>query len=384
MVESAAPRLVLVGGGHAHIHVFERCILDGPPEARLTLVVDRPIAVYSGMVPGFVAGQYEARELEIDAVALAERVGAEVVVGRATSLDPDARTIEVDGHPPVPYDLASFDIGSTVTGLDLPGVAEHALPTRPIVTFVERIVEIVERARTGPSDEPFRVLVVGGGAGGVEVAFTVDQRIRDAGGRRPQVGIVEYGPRILARYSGSLVRRVHRAARNRGIHILCNVEVLAAEEGAVAVRDGDPIPFDALIWVTGPTSHGVFGSSPVATDDRGFALIRPTLQLRDHDDLFAVGDCASFIDYPETPKAGVYAVREGEIIADNLYASVAGRPLREYRPQGDFLTLMNLGDGRAIGAKWGFSFQGRWVMRWKDRIDRKFMVRFQALAGAGT
>jgi selenide,water dikinase len=374
-------KLVLIGGGHAHIHVLERCIEDGPPDARLTLVVDRRIALYSGMVPGYVAGQYRAEELQIDAVALAERAGAEVVLTPATGVDPAGRRILLECGEGVAYDVASFDIGSTVTGLDVPGVKEHALPTRPIATFVEEFETVVEEARRHPEGGPFRVIVVGAGAGGVELAFAIDQRIRDATGRSPEVTLMEYGPRILARYSGSLVRRVERAAAARGILIRCNCEVVAADAGFVRLRDGATVVCDSLIWVTGPASHDVFQDSDVATDERGFVLIRPTLQFRDHDDLFAVGDCASFIDYPDTPKAGVYAVREGPYITDNLYAAVEGQPLRSYKPQGDFLTLMNLGDGRAIGAKWGLSFDGRWVMRWKDQIDRKFMHRFQALAG---
>jgi selenide,water dikinase len=376
-----AKNLVLVGGGHAHIHVLERCIEDGPPDARLTLVVDRRIAVYSGMVPGYVAGQYRAEELQIDAVALAERAGAEVVLAPATGVDLEGKRILIEGGEGVPYDIASFDIGSTVIGLDVPGVLEHARPTRPIGEFVQDFEAVVEEARAHQGDDPFQVIVVGGGVGGVELAFAVDQRLRDAVGRAPQVILVEFGPRILSRYPRSIIRRVERSAAARGIQIRCNREVVAADAESVRLGDGERIGCDALIWVTGPTSHEVFRDSELATDERGFVLIRPTLQFRDYDDLFAVGDCATFIDYPDTPKAGVYAVREGPYITDNLYAAVEGRPLRPYKPQGDFLTLMNLGDGRAIGAKWGLSFEGRWVMRWKDRIDRKFMHRFQALAG---
>jgi selenide,water dikinase len=373
--------LVLIGGGHAHIHVLERCIEQGPPNARLTLVVDRRIAVYSGMVPGYVAGQYRAEELEIDAVALAERAGAHVVLSPAVGVDPAGRRILVEDGPPVPYDLVSFDIGSTVIGLDVPGVREHSLPTRPIGTFVEQISGVVDAARRGDGDDPYQVVVVGGGVGGIELAFTIDQRLRADTGRAPKVVLLEHGPRILSRYPRSLLRRVLRNAEARGIQIRCNQEVVGAEAGSVSLRDGSRVACDALIWVTGPTSHPLFRDSDVVTDDRGFALIRPTLQLRDHDQIFAVGDCATFIDYPETPKAGVYAVREGAYITDNLYAALEGQPLRSYKPQGDFLTLLNLGDGRALGAKWGLTFEGRWVMTWKDRIDRKFMLRFQALAG---
>jgi selenide,water dikinase len=93
--------------------------------------------------------------------------------------------------------------------------------------------------------------------------------------------------------------------------------------------------------------------------------------------MFAVGDCATLDEFPDTPKAGVYAVRQGPILMRNLRAVAAGGGLESYRPQADFLTLLNLGDGSALGTKWGRTFEGRWVMWLKDRIDRRFMKRFQ-------
>ena len=150
-----------------------------------------------------------------------------------------------------------------------------------------------------------------------------------------------------------------------------------AFSSADTLADGSRLPCDALVWVTGAVSQPIFTASRLPTDERGFLRIRSTLQAQGHDNLFGCGDCATLIDYPATPKAGVYAVRQGPLVTDNLRAALAGRPLRPYRPQRDFLTLLNAGDGVALGAKWGRSLQGRWVMTLKDRIDRRFMRRFQ-------
>src|SRR5215470_5956227 len=131
--------LVLVGGGHAHVQVIRRFAMQPLPGVRLSVVLDRPEAVYSGMVPGFVAGDYAARELAIDVVPLARRAGARVVLAAATGVDPRKRRIALAGRPPLDYDVASVDVGSRVRGLELPGVREHALATRPIHDFVERL-----------------------------------------------------------------------------------------------------------------------------------------------------------------------------------------------------------------------------------------------------
>ncbi|HEY7817022.1 MAG TPA: FAD-dependent oxidoreductase, partial [Vicinamibacteria bacterium] len=375
--------VILVGGGHAHVQVLRRFGMARRTDVRLTLVVDRPVAVYSGMVPGYVAGQYRREELEIDIVPLARRAGARVILSPVSGIDPEAKSLRFSDRPPLRYDLVSFDVGSTVAGLDLPGVRQHALPTRPIAELVDRIDRLATRIRSRPPERPFRVVVVGGGAGGIEVAFTLWHRVE--AGRDPgvELTLVHGWPEVLAGYPRSLIERVHRNALRRGIRILANRRVAEVTGDSVQFEGGESLPMDALLWVTGAWSVPLFVESGLPTERRGFVLTRSTLQVEGLDDVFAVGDCATMIEFPETPKAGVYAVRQGPYLFENLVRRVEGKPLRRYRPQRDFLTLLNLGDGTALGAKWGRSFEGKWVMRLKDRIDRAFMRRFQVLAGDG-
>ena len=369
--------IILVGGGHSHVQVLESLAAQPLQGARVTVIVDKPIAIYSGMVPGFVAGQYREHELEIDVPALTRWAGVEIVVQAVTAIDAERREVVLKDGSSRAYDLASVNIGSTVAGLDLPGIREFALPTRPISELVDRTREVVERARDRPSDNPYRMIVVGGGAGGVELAFTFKQRIETATGVPVETRLVHAGPHILEGYPASLERQAHRAAVQRGIRIHCGRKVAAAEVNHVRLDNGDVWPSDLLLWVTGAVSHPLFRNSALPVDERGFVRTRSTLQVAGHDELFAVGDCATLIDYPATPKAGVYAVRQGPYLTRNLRAKLAGQSLEEYQPQRDFLTLLNLGDGTALGAKWGLAFTGRWVMQLKDRIDRAFMQRFQ-------
>ncbi len=382
------PHVVLVGGGHSHVQVLRRMMMRPWPEARVTVVLDTPVAVYSGMVPGFVADQYRASELEIDVVPLARLAGADVVLTPAVGVDPPDRRVRLAGRAPLAYDFVSFDIGSTVAGLDLPGVRERARATRPIARLVREIGTLSTSFLAHAADRPFEVVVAGGGAGGIELAFTVRERLlaaaRRAGIERAlRITLLQALPEVLAGFPPSLAVRARRNAAARGISIRTGAWVAAAEDGGVRLESGEVVPADSLIWAVGAGSLDVFRDSGLALDEHGFVLTRPTLQTLDDDRIFAVGDCATLRDWPATPKAGVYAVRQGPFIADNLRRVVAGRPLRRYRPQPDFLTLLNLGDGSALGAKWGTSFEGRWVMNLKDRIDRKFMEKFQVLDDAG-
>jgi selenide,water dikinase len=379
---AAGPRqeMVLVGGGHAHVQLLRRFAMAPLPGARLVLVVDRPVAVYSGMVPGFVAGQYARGELEIDVRPLAMRAGARYIGAAATGVDPEARRIFLEGRPPIPYDTASFDIGSTVAGLDLPGVRAHAFPTRPIGHFVRAVDDLLARARGRPS---FRLAVVGGGAGGVELAFAFEARLRKEGVGTVAIHLIEAGPQILAGYPAAGVARVEASARRRGISIRARSRVAAVHADSLVLEGGEGLACDAVVWVVGAASLPLFRGSGLAVDAQGFVRVRPTLQTLDHDNLFAVGDCACFGEPPGLPKAGVFAVRQGPVLARNLRARAAGGRLETYRPQRDFLSLLNLGDGRAIGTKWGAGFEGAWVFRLKDWIDRRFMTRFQVLTDGG-
>jgi len=368
--------LVLVGGGHAHIQVLKRWAMAPVPGVRLTLVVDRPIAVYSGMVPGFVAGQYSREALEIDVRPLALRAGARCIVAAATGVDPTGRRLLLDGRPPITYDTVSFDVGSTVAGLEVPGAREHAIPTRPIGEFVRRVGEVLAAAR---GRESFRVAVVGAGAGGVEVAFALTARLRREPDRRVDVLLLEAGPRVLPGYTAAAARRVQAAAAARGITIRGGAAVGRVEAGAVHLVGGERIGADATVWVTGAAALPIFSGSGLETDERGFVRIRPTLQCLGHDDVFAVGDCAAWTAGPPLAKAGVYAVRQGPVLAHNLMARARGGRLRAYRPQRDFLSLLNLGDGRAIGTKWGAAAEATALFSLKDWIDRRFVRRFQVL-----
>src|SRR5262245_63681252 len=244
--------LVLVGGGHTHIQVLKSWAMAPVAGVRVTVVVDRPVAVYSGMVPGFVAGQYRREELEIDVRPLAMRAGARFVAATAVGIDPGERRLRVAGRPPIPYDTASFDVGSTVAGLDLPGVREHALPTRPIGRFVERVDDLVAGARARGAA---RVVVVGAGAGGVELAFALRARLAREGVAPAEITLLDGGSRVLPGYPQTTARRIERHAAARHIAVRLGARVAEVRPDHVRLESGETIAFDAPVWVGGARSE---------------------------------------------------------------------------------------------------------------------------------
>jgi selenide,water dikinase len=366
-------KLVLVGGGHAHVEAIRRWSVAPLPGVSLTVIDPNPRPIYSGMVPGFVAGQYQRDEIEIDLSKLCATAGATFRAETVSSIIPEDQRVATFDGASIPYDVASIDIGSTVAGSDLPGVREFALRSRPMSSLLSDIDRLLEGVRNTES-ELFRVYVVGSGAGGIELAFCLDARLREANSTDFQITLVTSQPGVLPNATPALRRRVQRAALARGIQFINNTRVTGLRSESLQLEDGPSLPFDAALWVTGPAAHPLAMDSGLAADERGFIHIRPTFQVEAHNNVFAVGDCASL---KGMKKAGVYAVRSGPLIDHNIRATLLGEALLDYTPQPDFLSLLNLGDGTAIGAKWGVALQGRPVMWLKNRIDRAFMEKYQ-------
>ena len=382
-MQAPAPsrRLVLVGGGHAHVQVLRRLVMQPDPTVHVTVVTDRARAIYSGMIPGLVAGQYAEHEVTIDVVPLARRAGAAVVLAPALRIDPQAKEVVVAGpRPPVRYDVCSIDIGSTVSGDQLPGVREHAVPTRPISELDRRIQ--ARLSSLSSQDDPIRVVVVGAGAAGVELAFALHARVRSMG-RMPSVTVVSAAlePQVGGGTRGA--RKVRAAFAQLGITHRGGQRVAEVRARDVCTQDGTVIAADLTVWAGGAAAHALGRDSGLPVDPDGWIQTTGELSVVGHPDLFAAGDCAVLADGPKVPRAGVYAVRAGPVLTDNLLARLTGGRLRSYVPQRHFLALLNTCDGSAIGTRGAWVGQGRLLGRMKDWIDRRFMEKFQVLDGQG-
>ena len=359
-------RLVLLGAGHAHLHVLEAIAAQPVPAAQVTLVSPFPQTIYSGMVPGVLAGHYEPSACAIPVAPLAERAGVQRIEGSAVALDAAARRIALADGSTIEYDVLSLDTGSTLDRAAIPGAREHAMFVRPIEHFLRLSQPLFELA----GDRPLSVVVVGGGAGGVELAMALQFRL----GERARVGLVTGGTRPLPDHPAGVSRRVQRALRRLRITVF---EDTCAEITArhVVLGRGTRLECDAPVLAIGASAPAWLRDSGLALDERGFVSTGPTLQSTSHPEVFAAGDVSSRTDAPH-PKSGVYAVRAGPPLALNLRRHVAGGVLEPWQPQRRALGLLSCGDRHAI-ATWGpWAAEGRWVWAWKDRIDRAFVARF--------
>ena len=376
--------IVLVGGGHAHVEVVRRFGMKPEPGVRLTLVsapVDTP---YSGMLPGYLAGHYRFDDGNIDLRRLCRFAGARLIVDRAAGIDRAARQAVLAGRPPLPYDLLSVDIGSVPEAGGIAG-AEHAIPLKPVPAFLRRWAEI--EALADRRGGPVRIVVIGAGAGGVEATMALQYRINKqlehsetkekSNSQSSRFTILSMTPEIMPGHPAGVRRRVLAALRRNGIVVETGETAAAIEPGRVLCESGRVFEHDAAILVTQGGAAPWLRESGLAVDPRGFLKVGPTLQSVSDETVFAAGDCAAF-DSVSLPKSGVYAVRQGPVLAENLRRAARGEPLRPFRPQRRVLSLISLGGKRAVASKSIFAAEGGWVWRWKDRIDRRWMARYGA------
>jgi selenide,water dikinase len=378
-VKEPTRRLVLVGAGHAHLFALERMALGHFPQAEVTLVSPYARHLYSGMLGGLITGRYGREDAYLDLPSLAAKAGARFLLGSAAGIDTTNRQITVDGGRRLPYDIASFAVGSEIR----PGkvnAADMVLAVKPI----DRAGRIAEALQKLPQADP-RVMIVGGGAGGIEIALNIKARLRALGRTGGHVVLVERQGRLAADRSEACAREAARVLRQNQIQVVLGTQVEEVGTRTVRLSGGTDLPYDTVVWATGASAPELFRVSGLETDHAGFLLVDSTLRSVADSAIFAAGDAATLRPFPATPKSGVYAVRQGPVLARNLGLALRGgtsNRFRRYRPQPRSLVLINTGDGRAILSYGSIALTGRWAMRLKDRIDRGFMRRFQRLAGS--
>ncbi|OYU19565.1 MAG: selenide, water dikinase SelD [Rhodobacteraceae bacterium PARR1] len=370
MIQGGPPQLrdvVLIGGGHAHALVARMWGMEPLPGARLTILNPAPAAPYTGMLPGLIAGHYARDEIMIDLIRLGGFAGARVILDRAVGIDRAARVIHLQDRPPLRYDVASIDIGIGSGLPQVPGYAEHGVAAKPLGDFAQRWGEFVTRALPAP-----RVVIIGAGLGGVELALACAHRLRQTGAT-PAITLLERGPRALPHIGEAARLSLLTELARAGVLILTGAEPARIEDGAVQLQDGRGLGSDFTLSAAGSRPQDWLAETGLVLQD-GFVTVSPTLQTSDPM-IFAAGDCMH-MPFAPRPKAGVYAVRAAPILLHNLRAALAGGRMRRFRPQRDYLKLVSLGDKRAVADKFGLRSGGAWLWRLKDDIDRRFMAKF--------
>jgi len=369
-------RLLMLGAGHAHLIAAPRLAKARGQNLQIALVAPSETLLYSGMIPGWIAGQYRFDECAIDVGRVCRDNGIEWLRDEIVDID-FLRREAIGSGDRHRFDLLSVDVGSATDlgaiGADSPPV----LGARPFANFVPTW----QAWRDGALDtvRARRMLVVGGGAAAVEIAFALVAQVRAhpslAGS---EVSLAAAGERLLERMAPAAGALSARSLSAHGVRLFLGRRYVGAGGGHARFEGSEPLEADLVIVANGArppdwlTACAARDGVAVAAD--GGLAIRSNLCSTSHAAVFAAGDCASFVDQ-RVQKSGVHALRQGPVLARNLARSADAQECLVARRW--TLALLNRCDGSAIGA-WGpVGFAGRWAWNWKDRIDRRFVERFR-------
>ncbi|MEO1731507.1 MAG: FAD-dependent oxidoreductase, partial [Pseudomonadota bacterium] len=344
------------------------------PANRAVLLTPEPVLRYSGMVPGWISGEHTRDEGLVDLAGLAKAAGVELVLDRCVAMDPIARSVLTREHGLLGFDYASVDVGGVGRAAKLLGDDPKLIDVRPIGAFVDQLA--LEFAQ--PRVKAPRIAVIGGGAGGVELAFAL--RNTSMLNHAPDVTFITGKAGLLPGFATAVTRKATEELERQDIEIITENAVMENGEVKAGSRTFAP---DVLVAAIGSGAPDWPRAGGLEVDSGGFIAVDRYQSSLSHPHIFAAGDCAQRVD-AQVPHSGVHAVHTGPVLAANLRAVLSGQAMRRsYKPRPHSLYLLSTGQGEAILSYGRLAVQGRWVSRLKAWIDKRWIATYAALsAGA--
>lgn len=367
--------LVLAGAGHAHAQVLLELGRYRPPGlAQIIVISPHVMAPYSGMVPGWIAGHYRWHECCIDFQHLCRQAGAILIQENVAGIDAASSYVVLESGSHLHYDWLSLNVGATLK----PDARDSSvLALRPLADLRDKWPDLIGRLKSLVAGQRFRVVMTGGGAAGVETILAVQHAIRAAAPHvQADLILVTAGTRLVPSLPAAAEKLLQTCLDRARVQVLYGFRATAVAGNVIRSAAGSSIASDAVLWATEAQAHDWLAASALSTDEQGFVQVDSMLRSISHPRVFASGDCAAWS--PPLPKAGVFAVRMGPVLARNLNAAIEGRPLKNYVPQRRSLVLIGTGGRHAVGARGKLAWQGKWAWCWKEYIDRRFVARYNS------
>jgi pyridine nucleotide-disulfide oxidoreductase family protein len=359
--------LVLVGGGHAHLHVLHDLIRNPIPNTQVIVISISRYQYYSGMFASYLEGVDSLEAIRVDLLALCEKAACDWLEDEVVEIDAEAQTVQSAKGQTIHYDCISFNIGSTSNSFHVPGVAQYAQWIKPN----DKLPQLTETIKNQQ-----HIMIVGGGASGVELSASIASSRAKKGWTNPQITLVHSG-RLMSNHPQTVASRLSAILENKGIALVSGEQVTEVREHEVVLGTGKRIEYDGLIWLTGPAAPEIFRRSRLPVDQYGYLNVNDQLQTEPYPMIFGAGDCVSMQSAPWVHKSGVYAVRQAPILSKNLRRYLNGQPLLDYIPQKHYLAILSLGNHAALLIYHRWAIHATWCWTLKRWIDTRFIKKYQ-------
>ncbi|KPJ76847.1 MAG: pyridine nucleotide-disulfide oxidoreductase [Deltaproteobacteria bacterium SG8_13] len=366
-------RLVIAGGGHAHMVTLANLHRFVEKGCSVTVVGPSEHHYYSGMGPGMLGKTYTPEQIRFATKFVVEKKGGTFVLGKVVRIDAREQVVHVDSGDRIPYDVLSCNLGSQVPK----DFIEDGLEDIYLVKPIERLLAAQQRILELGRRQKLTIGIIGGGPSAVEIAGNLWRLTREPGLQPAKISILT-SDTLMPHHPAGVRAKARFSLKRRGIEVVEGCRVHKIRAGQVTETSGKTHDLDIIFVAIGVKPSPVFAASGLPVGPDGGLLVNRYLQSVAHENIFGGGDCIYFKESP-LDKVGVYAVRQNPVIYHNLMATLDTGPLQPFEPGGAYLLIFNLGDGTGIFHKWWLLFGGRLAFTIKDYVDRRFMKTFQAL-----
>jgi len=364
-------KLVLVGGGHAHMMTLQNLDRFTEKGHEVTVIGPSRYHYYSGMGPGMLGRDYRPEDIRFDTEKTVESRGGTFLLGKALDIDPESKHVILESGERVPYDVLSLNAGSHVdTGMVKEG-NENLFTVKPIEKLYEAGLIIEKLSFEGP----VRVAVVGGGPSAAEISGNAASLGRKF--CKNQVDVTVFaGKNFMKKFPAGVTKRVEKVLAKKGVTIDRSGYVDSIENNRVVLDSGDSTEADVIFLATGVRPSDMMERAGIPTGPDRAMVVNRFLQSETYPEIFGGGDTIHFSEHP-VDKVGVYAVRQNPVLLHNLEAALDGGDFQIFTPQESYLLIFNLGGKAGVFRKGKITFNGKPAFLIKDYIDRKFIKNFQ-------
>ncbi len=382
MSVATGKHIVLVGAGHAHLHVIRHAQTLIRAGAKITLVAPDIYWYYSGMATEVLSGYYGVKDFRVDLRTLTEKNGVEFCVDEVTSILPEHKRLITAAGRTLDYNWASFAIGSIPLEREGDVPVDGSFPLQPVRNIIELRNE-VETLLELETEKTLSFVILGGGAAGVETALNLasllKQRTHPAG---VKVTLLESKGRVLSGFPAAASKQAYRKLVRLGVQVRTQAVIQHVQSGRVVLDRGETMDFDLAVVTMGVRVPELLEKAMLFTDEGGALVVERTLRSHEHPEFFATGDCARVMGLG-LMRLGVHAVAQGPVLLHNLLAVLQGGKLKQVTHTQTPLQIVSLGPNDALWIKGSTVLNGRWAVWLKHFIDKRYVRQYQVRLASG-